>query len=356
MPRYLYHESTVEIDREVLQANARFLHHNLAPGTQSMAVIKADAYGHGAVAVARELTAWYDAFAVANVTEAEMLREAGIDHPLLVFGVPLSHTADAYKTYDLTAVISAREHFDILEPGTRYHVEIDSGMGRLGFLPEELEQLLRLMDSHSQLQCEGVMTHFASADEPGSLQMAKQKKLLGQIRELFGSAFPVHAANSAASLDHPDTHADMVRHGIALYGYDPTPDPSPELRPVMRWKSSIVQCKPVRKGEPLSYGAIWKAPEDGWYAVIPAGYADGYRRNLSGMMPLFIEGRWYPQVGRVTMDYIMAWLGADRCPTGTEVLLMGGERNHAGIWADALGTIPYEICCGIHPKIPRVMV
>ncbi len=356
MPRFSFKHSFVEIDREVLRSNARILQRNLKPDVRTMAVVKADAYGHDAGIVAAALGDLYSAFAVANVDEAIMLREAGITHPIMVFGVPWPETADAYVAYDLIAVVSAADHFDILKPGTRYHVEVDSGMGRLGFLPDSLEFLRDTLKRRSHLYCEGVMTHFATADETDSGHLKQQKSILKELRSCFGSELTIHAANSAASLDHPDTHADMVRHGIALYGYDPTPEPSAEFIPAMRWKSSVAQCKPVKKGMSLSYGATWAAPVDGWYAVIPCGYADGYRRNLSGRVPVLIGGKWYPQVGTVTMDYLMVWLGSDRYDTGTEVMVMGGACNHAGVMADTIDTIPYEICCGIHPKIPRVPV
>ncbi len=356
MSDYPFYHSHIEIDRQVLGSNARYLHRNLKSGTRSIAVIKADAYGHGAVEVARTVGDLYDMFAVANVTEAVALRKEGVTHPILVFGVPVPQTVMAYPEYDLEAVISSDTHFDLLEQGTAYHVEIDSGMGRLGIHPEEMDRVRRRIASAGRISCKGIMTHFASADEGGSAYMLQQKKVLEQILDYFGEQYPIHAANSAASLDHPDTHLDMVRHGIALYGYDPTPDPSDLLQPAMKWRSWVAQCKRIRKGDSLSYGATWQAPVDGHYAVIPTGYADGYRRNLSGKMPVRIEDSWYPQVGRVTMDYIMVWLGDERFDERTEVLVMGGNRNHAGLWANAIGTIPYEICCGIHTKVPRKYV
>ncbi len=356
MSDYPFYHSHIEIDLQVLCNNARYLHRNLKSGTHSAAVIKADAYGHGAVEVARIIGDLYDMFAVANVTEAVALRKAGITHPILVFGVPVPQTVKAYPEYDLEAVISSDDHFDLLEQGTSYHVEIDSGMGRLGIHPDEMDRIEKRIASAGRISCKGIMTHFASADEGNSAYMQQQKKVLKQIREKFGGKYPLHAANSAASLDHPDTHLDMVRHGIALYGYDPTPGPSNQLQPAMKWRSWVAQCKFIHKGGSLSYGATWQAPADGHYVVIPTGYADGYRRNLSGKMPVSIEGVWYPQVGRVTMDYIMVWLGDDRYDAGTNVVVMGGDRNHAGLWAEAIGTIPYEICCGIHTKVPRKYV
>jgi alanine racemase len=356
MADYPFYHSHIEVSREVLQSNARYLHRNLKSGTRSVAVIKADAYGHGAVEVARAVGDLYDMFAVANVTEAVVLRKGGVTKPILVFGVPVPQTVRAYPDYDLEAVVSEDGHFDLLDQGTAYHVKIDTGMGRLGIRPDDLDRVLRRIESAGRITCKGIMTHFASADEGDCAKMQEQKRLLVQVREVFGGRFPLHAANSAASLAHPDTHLDMVRHGIALYGYDPTPEPSDQLRPAMKWRSWVAQCKYIHKGDSLSYGATWQAPEEGYYAVVPTGYADGYRRGLSGKMPVRIEDRWYPQVGRVTMDYVMVWLGGDRYDAGTAVLVMGGERNHAGLWAEAIGTIPYEICCGIHTKVPRRMV
>ncbi|MDG5767271.1 alanine racemase [Balneolales bacterium ANBcel1] len=359
---YPFYQSCLELDRESLRANARQLQKNLAPGVRSMAVVKANAYGHGASLIAPVLADTYDAFAVANVAEGMELRDAGITRDILVFGVPVREAAGTFLSHDLIAVVSAPDHFRLLKSGTRYHMEIDTGMGRLGFSHRALEEVARMVEERADLHCEGVMTHFATADESGSSHMELQKERFREMRSFFYDRLPdsrqmiFHAANSAASLDHPDSHGDMVRHGIALYGYDPTPDPSPEFRPVMRWKSRVADCKIIRKGDTVSYGATWEAPADGRLAIIPSGYADGYRRNLSGLMPVEIDGKWYPQAGCVTMDYIMVWLGDDRYKPGTEVTLMGGERNHAALWADAIGTIPYEICCGIHPNIPRKLV
>lgn len=356
MADYPFYHSHIEISGQVLRSNARYLHRNIGSGTRSVAVIKADAYGHGAVDVARTVDDLYDMFAVANVTEAVALRKADVGKPILVFGVPLPQTVRAYREYDLEAVVSEDAHFDLLEPGTSYHVEIDTGMGRLGIRTADLDRVRRRIATSGRISCMGVMTHFASADEGQVATMQMQKRLLAQIRAVFGGRYPLHAANSAGSLDHPETHLDMVRHGIALYGYDPTPEPSDQLRPAMSWRSWVAQCKYIRKGDSLSYGAVWQAPSDGYYAVVPTGYADGYRRGLSGRMPVQIGGQWYPQVGRVTMDYVMVWLGGERYDAGTAVLVMGGKHNHAGLWAEALGTIPYEICCGIHTKVPRRMV
>ncbi|MDI6401638.1 alanine racemase [Balneolaceae bacterium ANBcel3] len=354
MSVYSFNHSHVEVYEDRLRDNAEFLHRNIKPEVKSMAVIKANAYGHGAEAAARALDEYYAMFAVANVSEAVSLRLSGIKKPVLVFGVPCPEVARAYAEYGLTAVVSAPEHFTLLEKGTPYHLKVDTGMGRLGFSCHELEYVQNEIKKYSWLNCEGIMTHFATADEADSALLKKQKSRLDDIVSVFGGKYPIHAANSAASLYHPECHHQYVRHGIALYGYDPVTSMPDALKPVMVWKSRVAQSKRIQKGDTVSYRAAWSAPEDGYISVIPVGYADGYRRNLSGKMSIEVEGTWYPQVGMVTMDYIMIWTGSKQISAGVQATIMGGEKNHAGHWAAALETIPYEICCGIAEKVPRI--
>ena len=353
---YPYTRSWIEIDTRILENNARHLRSKLMPGVKAMAVIKSDAYGHGAVEVAKRLDSLFEMFAVADLHEAVKLRNAGIKAPLLVFAVPEKRSASVYKTYDLTAVVSDGSHFDHLERGTRYHVKIDTGMHRLGIDAGQLERVRAMIYANEGVVCTGIMTHFATADVLGSDLFARQGLELAEIIRFFNGRYMVHAANTAALLYHTRTPADMVRTGIALYGYDPVKPFMKELSPVMRWKSQVVQSRRLLRGEAVSYGAAWQAPETGYCATIPVGYSDGYPRILSGKLPVFLQGRWGPQVGRVTMEYIMVWLGREPVAEGAEVLVMGGERNHAWHWARAADTIPYEICCGISPGIPRIYV
>lgn len=353
---YPYERSWIEIDTGSLEHNARYLKTKLRPGVKAMAVIKADAYGHGAVEVAKRLDRLFDMFAVADVYEAVKLRNAGVKAPLLVFAVPEEQSASVYKTYDLTAVVSDVSHFDFLDRGTSYHVKIDTGMHRLGIDAGQLDRVQAMIEANEGVVCTGIMTHFATADVIGSDLFARQGLELAEIIRFFDGRYMVHAANTAALMYHARTHADMVRAGIALYGYDPVKPFAMELKPVMRWKSRVVQCRKLSRGESVSYGAVWQAPETGYCATIPVGYSDGYPRILSGKMPVFLQGRWVPQVGRVTMEYIMVWLGREPVDKGTEVLVMGAERNHAWHWANAADTIPYEICCGISRNIPRIYV
>ncbi len=319
-----------------------------------MSVIKANAYGHDYKIVAKALQGYTDWFAVATVREAIQIREVGITEPILVFEPPQPDRVSAYKAHNLTAVISDLSHFEILEEETKAHIECDTGMGRLGFLPEQLAELSKAIDVHGKrLNLEGLFTHFATADQVNSSFVDEQRKRLNLMKQHLPAFNLYYSANSSALLNYPEVHMNMVRHGIALYGYDPS-ETCKDLKPVMEWWAEIIQSRWIPKGWSVSYESTWKAPEDGYLAVIPVGYADGLSRNLSGTFEVQIEEDWYKTVGNITMDYVMVFTGAKKIPVGTEVLLMGGKRNDATILGKASGTIPYEILSRIALKVPRI--
>lgn len=347
--------ATVTVNLEALQANVDRLKGNVQEGTRIMAVVKADAYGHGAVKVAQTLQESVGAFAVNDLQEGVELRDHGISKPILVFAVPEESSADQYRVHNLTATVSAEEHFDWLPNGTSYHLNFDTGMGRLGFLPEEAKKISNRLAEKEEIFCTGIYSHFATADKPGSKQVFSQHEQFQQICSYFPDDIVTHIANTGATAFYDTEQFDMVRLGIGIYGYPPGEVAIEGLRPVLKWSSRLAQIKTVRAHNTVSYGAHWKAPNDGYLGIIPVGYEDGLRRNLSSQISVRIEGNIYEVVGNVTMNYCMVYLRNDRYETGTEVELLY-EGSDAGDWARKLDTIPYEILTGITPKVPRTYI
>ncbi|MEX0929959.1 MAG: alanine racemase [Balneolales bacterium] len=349
--------SIAEVSLPRLLHNFRILESLLKPGVRVMCVVKADAYGHGSVPVARTLEPVTDCFAVVNVEEAIALRDGGIKKDILVFAPPDPGTSSAYRIHNLTAVVSDAAHFEMLAPGTTYHVEFDTGMGRLGMAPALAGKVKEKIRAFPHLHCGGVMTHFASADIPA--QKAKTREqiaLFGDIRLSFNDmpGLLFHAANTAGILCFPEAQYDMVRPGLGLYGYDSSLVTESRLKPVLQWKSHVTLCKRIGRGRTVSYGATWTAPVDGYLGVIPVGYADGFKRSLSGKTKVRIQNEFYPVVGRVTMDFIMVFLGDKKVNPGTAVSLLDDQDNNADVWAGLLDTIAFEILCGLHNRVKRV--
>jgi alanine racemase len=350
------HSSRVIVHSGHIINNLRVLAGKTAGKVMMMSVVKADAYGHGAVTVSRICEPLTDWFGVASVEEGIELRRAGIGKPVLIFGVPTPGNASLYSDYNLTAVISSLKHFEILPSGTQYHLEFDTGMGRLGFLPEQTADVLIAMADYPHLRAEGIMSHFATADEPGSTRAKTQIELFSSIRSQFSESLITHMANSGGMIFYPESHFDMVRPGIAIYGYDPGEQSIEGLQPALSWEATVVQCRRILKGESVSYGARWVAGKDGYLLTIPAGYADGIPRLLSGKFKIGFRGTVLQQTGTVTMDYFMVFSEHPAQAGLDKVEILGSKSNHAGIWSKTLATIPYEILCGIHPKIKRLVM
>ncbi len=344
--------ATVEINLAKLKQNLQTLRTYLDEDTRVMSVVKADAYGHGAVEVASTLEPMVEAFAVNDIHEGIELREQDITKPILVFEVPQKTTASQYRVHNLTATVSAREHFDWLPNGTSYHLNFDTGMGRLGFAPEDSKLVLSLMRENQNLFCTGLYSHFATADSPGSDFVTEQHRLFTTIREQFPQELSAHISNTGATAFYSSEQFDMVRLGIGLYGYSPGKTTIEGINPVLQWKSKLVQIKPIIEQSTVSYGATWEAPADGNLGIIPVGYDDGLKRSLSEELTVRINGKKYPLVGNITMNYTMVFLGDDEYKPGTSVELLYAESN-AQDWASKIDTIPYEILTSINPKIPR---
>jgi alanine racemase len=322
------------------------------------AVVKADGYGHGAVPAARAAQAggapW---LAVATAVEAAQLRAAGIDGPLLVMGalsdeeIPIAVSARA-------DVVAWREEFlAALPAGVGVHVKLDTGMGRLGTRdPEEASRVAAAAGD----RLVGAMTHFATADEDDPAFLDAQLETFNAWIARHPGLL-VHAANSAAALRRPDARFDMVRCGIAVYGLDPFHrDPAAHgLEPVLELVSYVAEVKRCRPGESAGYGRRFVAERETWLGTIPIGYGDGVRRALTNNAEVLVDGRRVPLVGTVSMDNITVDLGPAPPVRGAEAVLIGargGERILAEELASRLGTINYEITCGISARVPRAHV
>lgn len=345
--------SVITIHLKTLLDNLELLRRRIGDSTGVMAVVKADAYGHGAVAVARTLTPVVGAFAVNDVNEGIELRENGIDKPVLVFGVPEKNYAELYRKHNLTASITDAAQFQVLLPGTTYQLNFDTGMGRLGIQPQHAEKTARLAAEQRHLQCTGIYSHFATSDVAASLKVREQYARFNEIRTHFPADLPAHICNTGGAWFYDLDPYDYVRLGIGMYGYSPGEEEIEGLRPALTWSAQLVEVKEKKEGDTISYGATWTMPADGYVGVIPVGYDDGLRRNLSGNMQVKIGSELYDQAGRITMNYSVIYLGEAYHPPGTNVELLNKKELTAGRWASKLNTIPYEILTGITPKIPR---
>jgi len=343
----------------------------IAPGT--IAVVKANAYGHGARRVAAALeTAGATMLAVADIEEGVDLRTSGIRVPILVFGALSVSDLDGVFDFDLTPTISSPAAGHALQSGAakrgatlRYHLKIDTGMNRLGFRHDNLHRTLpELLDS-ANLALEAVHTHFGTADEPGhtlfEMQRTRFETACRTLDELGAGPRVRHAANSAALLRDSRVWFDFVRPGLLLYGLVPAPLGSTmPLKPVMSLTSRIVAVKGVRVGETVGYGGRFTADRPVTLAVIPAGYADGLDRRLGDHGFVLVRGRRAKIVGAVSMDMLTADVtDIEGVGTGDEVVLLGMQGDKAidaREMADWIGTIPYEILCRLGSRVERCYV
>lgn len=317
------------------------------------AVVKADAYGHGIGPAARSAieggASW---LAVATAAEARALRDHGLGVRILVMGALTRDELRACEEAEADVVAWTDE---VAETASRVHVKLDTGMGRLG--TKDREQALRLAARPSVA---GLMTHFATADEPGDdLFPAQLEAFQGFVDEVGRDDVVAHAANSAAALRDPASHFDMVRCGIAIYGMDPFhEDPAThDLEPVLSLRSWVSAVRRFESGDSAGYGRRWTADQPTWVATVPIGYGDGWRRALTNDCDLLIGNRRHPLVGTVSMDNVTVALGPDTdVRLGDEAVLIGSqgeERILAEEVARRLGTINYEITCGLSARVPR---
>jgi alanine racemase len=362
--------SWVEVELDALATNVRTIKNLVGHQVALMAVVKADAYGHGAVAVSRTaLLNGAEYLAVGAMHEALELREAGIDAPILVLNyAPLSAVRQAIRqniTLTLYNLDLARQYDRITrELGDRLHVhvKVDTGMGRLGVLASDALTLFRHLVNLSSLEIEGIYTHFASADEDPDFTAHQVRVFKDVLKPLRASGFSfayIHAANSAGTLASKDNHFNMVRVGLAMYGLAPSPAiilPA-EIQPVLSWKTVIAQVKTLPAGHGVGYGGTYHTTGEERIAVIPVGYADGFRRAPNNWGEVLVHGQRAPLVGRVSME--KASINVTHIPNvtiGDEVVLIG--RQGDGLIttdevAGRLGTNNYEVLTGILPRTAR---
>jgi alanine racemase len=361
------------VNLAAIERNVARLSSGLSGGAALAAVVKGTGYGHGPVPAARAaLAGGARLLAVATAGEAAELRADGIDAPVLVMGalsdeelpVALGAGAEVVAWSEPFVECAQVASADSGDAPARVHVKLDTGMGRLG--TRDFDEAMRVAESVAAapaLELAGAMTHFASADEDSSftgVQLARFAPFAAAMRERW-PGIVVHAANSAATLREPASHFDLVRCGIAIYGCDPmNQDPvSHGLEPALELSSYVAAVKLARAGDSSGYGRRWVADSDTWVATVPIGYADGIRRALTNNCDVLVRGRRYPLVGTVSMDNITVGLGPSvgdvRC--GDRVTIIGAdgdERQTAEDLARRIGTINYEILCGVTSRVPRV--
>ncbi|MFJ7901110.1 alanine racemase [Streptomyces sp. NPDC096198] len=366
-----------EIDLAALRANVRALR-ALAPGAALMAVVKSDAYGHGAVPCARAAReAGADWLGTATPEEALALREAGLTGRVLCWlwtpGGPWRQAVEAdidVSVSGLWALEEVRSAAAAAGRPARVHLKADTGLGRNGCQPEDWPELVAealAAQADGLVQVVGLWSHFACADEPGHPSIRAQldcfREMVAYAEEQGVRPEVRHIANSPATLTLPEAHFDLVRTGIAVYGLSPSPELGTPadfgLRPVMSLKASLALVKQVPGGHGVSYGHLYTTPGTTTLGLVPVGYADGIPRHASGSGPVLVGGKLRTVAGRIAMDQFVVDLGGDEPGPGTEAVLFGpGDRGEptAEDWAQAAGTIAYEIVTRIGTRVPRVYV
>jgi alanine racemase len=354
-----------EIDHDAIRHNVEVLRRAVAPSAV-WAVVKADGYGHGAIDVARSaLDAGAEGLCVALAQEGAELRLAGIDAPILLLSEqPLADIAPIGE-HGLLATVYTRPYIEALAAlgvqGLDVHLKVDTGMGRVGVAPDDAPALAEIVASHApRLRLAAVATHLASADDVADPATADQLAVFEHVLAAMPATPAVHAANSAGALAHPRSRYSFVRAGIAIYGISPghgVDHLCGELRPVLSLLARVSFVKRVEAGARISYGLRHTFTRPTTVATVPIGYADGVPRRLFGTGgEVLIGGRRHPIVGAVTMDQLMVDVGDEPVAVGDEVVLIGeqeGERITAEEWADRLGTIGYEVVCGVSRRIAR---
>ena len=368
----MQHSTYATVDLAALGHNLSQIRERLSDNCSVMAVVKANAYGHGAIEVSRTLVEFgISRLAVASVREGMALREAGINADILVLVDLFDHHLKDLVAYRLTPVITEQRLLPALakaaEAGNQpfpIHIKVDTGMGRLGFSPSEVSALFDALPGWKSLRVQGFMTHLADSDGDDSSHTEQQLKsfrsLLDQV-ERRGFKVPiVHTANSAAIVRYPQSHFSLARPGIMLYGYHTLPDPAPSinLKPLLSLRTTVMQLRTIKPGETVSYNRTFVAKRKSTIAVLPIGYADGYSRRLSNQGCVLIDGKRAPIAGLICMDMTMVDVtDIPSVQVGDAVTLIGRQGQDA-IWANEIAgwtdTIPYEILCAIGPRIPRV--
>jgi alanine racemase len=362
----------VVVDLDAIASNAQALQAHIGPDTELFGVVKDDGYGHGAIQIARvALESGATRLAVGRVDEGVQLRRAGLTAPVLIMCYTVPPEAEAIVEHDLSATVTTLEgaqalsrRAEALGKTVTVHVKVDTGMGRYGLLPDEVLPFLEQIGRLPGLDLEGIFTHFATADRLDKTYARRQFALFTDILsavEAAGYHFRLrHAANSAATLDMPETHLDAVRPGIALYGLYPSAEVSRDipLKPALSLKSHVARVRTLPPGEGVSYGRAFVTSRPTPIALVPVGYGDGYLRILSGRAHVLIRGHRSPIAGRICMDQLMIDVsGIEGVCQDDEVVLIGRQGNEV-VSVEELArlaeTINYEIVTGVSRRIPRI--
>jgi alanine racemase len=361
----------VEINLSAIKENIRQIKSLVNVGIKCCAIVKADGYGHGAIAVARAvLDAGADYLAVAILEEAIELRQAGFTAPILILGYTPAYQMSLVLAYNAQPTVCTMETAQALSAVAKkanvianIHVKIDTGMGRIGVRPEDIGSFAEKVVRLPNMQIEGVYSHFAKADERDkSFAHLQYQRFTAAIKELSDrNIFPPirHIAASAALIDLPETHCDMVRMGIIQYGVWPSDAVTHRiiLQPAMTFKCEVAFIKEVPAETPVSYGCTYKTKQSARIATLPVGYADGWNRLLSNKGQVLIHGKLVPVIGRVCMDQCMVDItDIPDVKVGDEVVLFGAKQVPIENVAKQVQSIPYEVMCAISKRVPRVYV
>ena len=361
----------LEVDLEQLRQNLENIRAHVQPA-KVMAVVKANAYGHSVDLVAPYIEPYADYLGVALVEEGIYLRQLGIRKPVLVMGASLPDQAGLFVDHDLTMAVSSLDLMDSAEQAAsakrkklKVHLKIDTGMERTGVHEYEGQPFIERSLACKHLEVEGIFTHFANSESEDLTHARLQMERFGEVLAIYerlGAPLPPlrHAANSGAILQLPESHLDMVRPGIMFYGIYPGRGVkrTVEVKPAARWHSRVSFSKITQPGRPVSYGSLWQSNVPARIVTIPCGYADGYFRRMTNRAQVIVNGRKYPQVGRICMDQFMVNLGEDEASIGDPVILLGasesGERVTAEDLAEWAGTNEYEVMTNISARVPRL--
>ena len=367
-----YTKTAAIINLENLVSNYEEIKKRVNP-CKVMAVIKANAYGHGALQIAGKLAdAGVDFFAVARMNEAIELLRGGIKEKILIFGRLFPEEIEKSINEDIRITLTCKEDIEIIDKlaeklakPAKIHINVDTGMGRVGIFPENAIEIIREIAENTNFEIEGIYSHFSTSDEKDKSYAIKQLEtfnhLLDQI-DRIGIEIPyIHIANSGAMLDIPESYRgkyNMVRAGIILYGYYPSMETSESifLRQVMTLRTKVLELRALPKGYSVSYGRRFITPKAMTIAVLPIGYADGIHRTFTNNVIVMIKGKLYPIVGTVTMDQIMIIVDHS-VKVGDEVVFWGESENgirKASRVAEQAGTISYELCTSVSERVPRI--
>ena len=362
----------LRIDLNAIAHNYRWIQ-NQFPSVEIMPILKADAYGHGMLFVAKKLIqCGARHFGVAFLQEGIELRRAGIEAPILVLGGLVGYQVKHFLDYHLDLTSSSlfksqqiSNEAKRLGRIARVHLKIDTGMNRIGMKAKSALDFVQNTLQMENLEVIGLFSHFANAQGPdldfAQKQLISFQQILKSLEKMNLEIPLKHMANSAALYTLPESIFSMIRPGLTLYGYPPSPELKGiwPIKPALSIHTEIVFFKGIRKDEGVGYDHTWRAPEDGWLATVPVGYGDGYPRILSNRAEVLIQGKRYPVVGNISMDQATIWLKKDKYDIGEKVILLGeqkGKEIDAWELAEKAESIAYEILCGWTPRVPRIFL